>query len=314
MIPLAAKLIIGGLGFAGLLALGSSSASAKPAGASSGIPSDLAQRMVTALALGDPAKLRAVASELRARGFNADAEKLEAEAAKIEAGGKPSVTPPSSSAGTKPPASSPPTTASPPGALPGTTAGPVTDAKQLAAAAVARTPKDATKVRAFQTQEGLVSDGKYGPKSATALIKYGFVPPTPLAWPSDNNASRNLYVALLKAQADKDPVRREEWLQAAQAASLPAVAPAGTGQPASAPVSPTNIPILRQGSKGPNVVFLQQLLNKNGAALKQNGVFDSALRGTVIGFQKTHRNAAGILLKPDGVVGKETWTALGAFR
>jgi len=314
MIPLAVKLLIGGLGFAGLLALGTSTASAKPSGASGGIPSDLAQRMVTALALGDPAKLRVVASELRARGFNADADKLDAEAAKIEAGGKPSVTPPSSSTG-KPPASSPPTTASPPpqqpGALPGTTAGPVTDAKQLAAAAVARAPKDATKVRAFQTQEGLVSDGKYGPKSATALIKYGFVPPTPIAWPNDNNASRALYIALLKAQADKDPVRREEWLQAAQAASLPL---AGAGVPASAPVSRSNIPILRQGSKGPNVVYLQKLLNQNGAALKQNGVFDSALRGTVIGFQKTHRNPAGILLKPDGIVGEQTWTALGAFR
>jgi peptidoglycan hydrolase-like protein with peptidoglycan-binding domain len=256
--------------------------------------------MVAALALGDPAQLRKVAGELRAHGFTKDAEKLEAEATKIE----------------KAKASGSSSSSSGPGVFPGTSAGPETNPKQLTAAAVARAPSDATKVRPFQTQEGLAADGKYGPKTAIALIKYGFVPPTPLYWPSDGGAARAAYIAALKTKAAEDDVRREEWLQAATRAAAPSSTPSSSSSSASSSSSstPATIPTLRLNAKGPNVVFLRRLLNQNGAAIPMTDVFDRALLATVRDFQSKRRDPqTGKPLAVDGVVGPATWRALGAF-
>lgn len=285
MAPIALKALLGGLGLAGLVALASSSKAAPKTGEV--LPSDVVSRMVSVLASKDPAAMRALASELRARGFIVEAQQLEAAAAALD--GKPATT------------------------TPGAGAGPVQDQKQLLAAAVVRSiangKLDVAKLRAFQVQEGLTPDGLYGPKSATALIKYGFVPPTPTAWPAgaDGPKARAAYSLLLRTQADKDQVRREEWLLAA-AAVEPKPAPAA--KPAAAPAASAKKqpPTLRVGARGPDVVFLQRLLNQNGAGVKMDGNFTQALAGTVRSFQQGHR------LTVDGVVGPKTWTALGAFK
>ena len=302
MLPLVAKALIGGLGLAGLLAL----ASSKPAHAApktgEALPSDVVSRMVKALASGDPAVMRALASELRRRNFTKEADELEEMARKVEAakGG-------SSSSGSS--------------ATPGAGQGPVTDSKQLLAADVVRSltsgALDRTKLKAFQLQEGLKADGVYGPQSATALIKYGFVPPTPQAWPKGQEAkAKAAYVTLLKLQAEKDSLRREEWLQAAALVGAPNASPNAASAPKPAftdSSSSTKIPTLRVGARGNDVVFLQRLLNQNGAAIKMDGNFTQALKATVQSFQRTHHDAQGKPLAVDGVVGEKTWRALGAF-
>ena len=79
----------------------------------------------------------------------------------------------------------------------------------------------------------------------------------------------------------------------------------GFGKPAPAASRPT----LRLGSKGPDVVFLQQRLNanaKNGdRALKADGVFGAYTGGAVRSFQFLNG------LEPDGIVGPRTWEKLG---
>lgn len=213
MIPVAAKLFLGGLGLAGLVALTSSkTASAAPAKA---MPAELVQRMVNALASGNPAAMRALASELRALGYIHEAEQLEAKATEIErqqaqSQPRPPMPKPPATPAAKPPAK--PAAATPAPAA----GGPVQDGKQLLAARLVREfakgQAPAATIKAFQLQEGLTADGIYGPKTATALIKYGFVPPTPVSWPKANaEAAKTAYIALLAAQSQRDPVRFEEW-------------------------------------------------------------------------------------------------------
>ena len=78
-----------------------------------------------------------------------------------------------------------------------------------------------------------------------------------------------------------------------------AVLPASTSHPA-----PTHsgavLPTLRQGSKGPSVVWLQQQLHVGA-----DGSFGPGTKAAVIKFQSQHGLAA------DGVVGPATWAALG---
>ena len=62
----------------------------------------------------------------------------------------------------------------------------------------------------------------------------------------------------------------------------------------------TVLPTLRQGSKGPSVVWLQQQLH-----LGADGSFGPATKAAVIAFQAQHG------LTADGVVGPQTWAALG---
>lgn len=77
-------------------------------------------------------------------------------------------------------------------------------------------PKDL--VRAFQSQEGLKASGYYNPSTALALTGYGLVPPPVRYW---NKTGKGKQIARLRDRfaelAAKDPVRREEWLQAAAA-------------------------------------------------------------------------------------------------
>jgi hypothetical protein len=65
-------------------------------------------------------------------------------------------------------------------------------------------------------------------------------------------------------------------------------------------------PILRRGQSGPEVLALQQQLNKAGAAphVPESGVFQEFTRDAVVHFQKNHG------LKGDGIVGDLTRCAL----
>ncbi|MFB2938805.1 peptidoglycan-binding protein [Aerosakkonemataceae cyanobacterium BLCC-F154] len=62
--------------------------------------------------------------------------------------------------------------------------------------------------------------------------------------------------------------------------------------------------IIRLGSKGSDVKYLQQLLNKKGYSLKVDGDFGPRTEAAVKQFQKSRR------LTVDGIVGPATWNAL----
>ena len=167
--------------------------------------------------------MRKVASECRALGYIHEAEQLEAKALEVErAQAAANQKPPPASSAPRPPMPKPPSSTSspkPPPAKPPTSSGPVTDARQLLAAELVRAfakgqaPKDV--IKRFQLQEGLTADGIYGPKTAAALIKYGYVPPTPVSWPKQGTeAAKTAYIALLAAKSNDDPVRAEEWRKA----------------------------------------------------------------------------------------------------
>ena len=69
--------------------------------------------------------------------------------------------------------------------------------------------------------------------------------------------------------------------------------PAGTGG------------VLKQGDKGPAVQALQRALNSKGARISTDGHFGPQTRTAVIAFQRSRG------LKPDGIVGPKTKSALG---
>lgn len=59
------------------------------------------------------------------------------------------------------------------------------------------------------------------------------------------------------------------------------------------------------GSEGDDVLALQRILNFFGYSVDEDGIFGSATRSAVIRFQSQHR------LDADGIVGAQTWAALG---
>jgi len=66
---------------------------------------------------------------------------------------------------------------------------------------------------------------------------------------------------------------------------------------------PASHPVVRQGSRGPDVESLQTRLNEDGATppLVVDGIFGPLTRAAVVAFQGRHG------LDPDGVVGLRTW-------
>jgi len=71
--------------------------------------------------------------------------------------------------------------------------------------------------------------------------------------------------------------------------------------------------VLTKGNKSKLVVTLNNALVKAGklSADKQNSdVFDTATKQAVIAYQKENKDSDGKQLKPDGIVGKRTWSSM----
>lgn len=65
-----------------------------------------------------------------------------------------------------------------------------------------------------------------------------------------------------------------------------------------------SVSVLKQGSKGESVKYIQWILNQNGANLKIDGIFGVQTKLAVLLYQKDHGLVA------DGVVGKKTLSAM----
>jgi peptidoglycan hydrolase-like protein with peptidoglycan-binding domain len=83
--------------------------------------------------------------------------------------------------------------------------------------------------------------------------------------------------------------------------------PCGCGDILSMGYVPVPCPTLQQGSTGPDVVRLQILLKQHGFYMDGavDGIFGPKTHQAVIVFQRSARIAV------DGIVGVQTWTALG---
>lgn len=76
---------------------------------------------------------------------------------------------------------------------------------------------------------------------------------------------------------------------------------AATVQAPAVPLGVAKRPMIRRGSRGPNVLYLQQKLT----GLVTDGIFGPATDQRVRQFQRNHNLVA------DGIVGPRTWAALG---
>ena len=77
-----------------------------------------------------------------------------------------------------------------------------------------------------------------------------------------------------------------------------------TGDATSSPSSPSPPPTLRVTSNHPEVATMQHLLSEAGHPLEEDGLFGQATLEAVKRFQHRHG------LRPDGIVGPRTWSAL----
>ncbi len=103
---------------------------------------------------------------------------------------------------------------------PETNASKIDVAQRMAANLAAKKPwaEDQKLVKQFQAQEGLGTDGLYGPGTATRLgQQYGIIPPKPYYW---SKVAANVpkqkadYRAAMTALSVQDPVRAAQWLAA----------------------------------------------------------------------------------------------------
>lgn len=82
--------------------------------------------------------------------------------------------------------------------------------------------ENAVLVKEFQQQEGLVADGKYGPKSALALAELGIIPPRPRYWARKTvQADKQRYAQAMLARSATDPARQADWTAASKVQNDP---------------------------------------------------------------------------------------------
>lgn len=99
------------------------------------------------------------------------------------------------------------------------------------------------------------------------------------------------FEAFMKAENDK---------QTAAAQPAPSAPPAEQTVAPVAPVAKKSRPVIKQGSKGKNVAYLQSKLGINA-----DGLFGPQTRTAVVNFQSSKGLVA------DGIVGPKTWNAIG---
>lgn len=76
-------------------------------------------------------------------------------------------------------------------------------------------------------------------------------------------------------------------------------------------ISIGDLPTLKRGATGHDVMLLQQMLQSQGFFnAVTGGNFLDQTYAAVVHFQQTHQDRFGEWLEPDGVVGPETWWAL----
>lgn len=77
-------------------------------------------------------------------------------------------------------------------------------------------------VKQFQADQGLVADGKYGPKTGYALAELGVVPPRPRYWASKTvKVDKPTWTRRMLAYAATDPARAADWTAASKVANDP---------------------------------------------------------------------------------------------
>lgn len=230
-----------------LLLMFSGSAKAEPAtkkpgtlplGGAGGTPkktaTDFQGRIADALAAGNPDALMTIANDMQAAGLTAEAEALRTVALSLKqlgagAGskspGQPVVAPSTS-------IPNPPLVVVPPLVSPSSVPLPAGNAQtgrlQVAQAMAidlrntSRYKENQALVKRFQEQEGLVADGKYGPKSALALAELGVIPPRPRYWARKTvQVDKKQYAAEMLARAATDTSRQADWTAASKVQNDP---------------------------------------------------------------------------------------------
>lgn len=124
----------------------------------------------------------------------------------------------------------------------------------------------------------------------------------------DNTHARVVEFQRAKGLSADGVVGQMTW-QALEGGSTPTPTPPTPPSPTPTPPTPTppstTRPQLQRGSRGPDVVYLQQRLQAFGHMLVADGDFGAKTEAAVRSFQ----NSNG--LTADGVVGPRTWAALG---
>lgn len=129
-------------------------------------------------------------------------------------------------------------------------------------------------VRSFQSSHGLVADAVVGPAT---------------------------WAALEGAQVPSGPSPTPEPGPTPEPTPTPTPEP----QPVPEPTPTSGRPTLRRGARGDDVVYLQKRLVDRGYWLSTDGVFGAATESAVRSFQRSQS------LTADGIVGQQTWAALG---
>lgn len=246
------NLLVPALGGLGLLLLmgsksnanaASSSASAKPVakpGAGGKTALDFQTRIADALSRSDSDALMAIANDMQASGLTAEAEALRTVAlnlktlgalggASSKSPGQPVVLP--STAIPNPPLVVVPPVVSPSSVpLPAGVQVSSVDAQRMQVAQAmavdlrntSRYKENKALVSRFQEQEGLKTDGLYGPKSGLALAKLGVIPPRPRYWAKKTvQLDKQQYAAEMTSRAVTDPARAADWNAAAKVQNDP---------------------------------------------------------------------------------------------
>lgn len=238
-------LLIGGAGLGLLLLASGSKANAAPSSAATTKKpgskpgalgaGDFQGAIATALSKNDTDALMSIANEMQAAGLTEEAQALRTVALNLKtlgAGkspGQPSVT--ASSALPNPPLVVLPPVVSP-SSVPLGAGVPLSSAEaqrmQIAQAMAvdlrntSRYKENQALVRRFQDQEGLLADGKYGWKSATALADLGIIPPRPRYWTSKTvQADKRRYSDDMLTRAATDPTRAADWTAASKVQNDP---------------------------------------------------------------------------------------------